>query len=197
MIRKESSDPDGLLLKAQNIILFSLTNFYYDDDRKVQPQTSVLKMRLFLNVKSLQLITDKNMVGRLPILLKDTLQCDNESGSQYRPAAFTCDLPTVSGYFRCLYFCLFAKVTLLVHNTTTRLPPVAPPETSLQLMRRLSPPQSPNRPDSPSSMGILSPASSPPHLSPQSPHRTFKRRRCSPVRSESDLSASESDVDTS
>ena len=131
-----------------------------------------------MNVKSLQLITDKNMVGRLPILLKDTLQCDNESGSQYRPAAFTCDLPTV-------------------HNTTTRLPPVAPPETSLQLMRRLSPPQSPNRPDSPSSMGILSPASSPPHLSPQSPHRTFKRRRCSPVRSESDLSASESDVDTS
>ena len=39
------------------------------------------------------------MVGRLPILLKDTLQCDNESGSQYRPAAFTCDLPTVLGLF--------------------------------------------------------------------------------------------------
>ena len=34
MDRKEHGDPDGLLLKAQNIILFSLTNFYYDDDRK-------------------------------------------------------------------------------------------------------------------------------------------------------------------
>ena len=150
MERSDETDPEHLLLKAQNIILCSLTNFYYDDE-------------------SLQLMVDKNMVQSMAVLLKDTLHCD--SGEiDYRPAAFTCDLPTV-------------------HNTTSRLPPIAAPETSLQLMKRLSPPQSPNRPDSPSSMGMWSP--------PQSPdQRTFKRRRTSPVRSESDMSDM-SDVDTS
>ena len=80
-------------------------------------------------------------------------------------------------------------------------------ETSLQIMKRLrssspeshyygsrsysidsSPNQSPNRPDSPEHMGVLSPASSP-------PHRVFKRRRResrSPIRSSPDPSGDES-----
>ena len=45
MDRKEHGDPDGLLLKAQNIILFSLTNFYYDDDRKFYKILSFLTFR--------------------------------------------------------------------------------------------------------------------------------------------------------
>ena len=55
------------------------------------------------------------MVGRLPILLKDTLQCDNESGSQYRPAAFSCGLPTVLGHL-----CVFV---LLLYNVCTIINP--------------------------------------------------------------------------
>ena len=121
---------------------------------------------------------------------KETLLFDSENAkSDYQsPAASSSDLPTF-------------------YNTTTPIPAESPMETSLQIMKRLrssspeshfyggrsysidsSPNQSPNRPDSPEHMGVLSPASSP-------PHRVFKRRRResrSPIRSSPDPSGDES-----